>query len=123
MWSSFWGQLYIELNRNDKGNRKYILVEIEQYIETCLVPRLKKVAYSANWKNGTPKTRDTGISHAFKILRLESYEDTLNNLRLTRTPEQEAALQKADEAQRSEYMLGYFLDVESAGSASLLDVK
>ena len=68
------------------------------------------------------QNRNTGISHAFKIVRLESYEDTLNNLCLRRTREQERALQQADETQRAEYLLGYFLDVESAGSASLLDV-
>jgi adenine-specific DNA-methyltransferase len=46
----------------------------------------------------------------------------LNNLRLKRTPEQEAALKNAPEKARDDYLLGYFLDVESAGSASLLDL-
>lgn len=48
-------------------------------------------------------------------------EDTLNNLRLVRTPEQQAALNAAPEEARDGYLLSYFLDVESAGSASLLD--
>jgi adenine-specific DNA-methyltransferase len=61
----------------------------------------------------------TGV---FKIVRLESYEDTLNNLHLRRTPEQEAALAKGGETIRDQYLLGYFLDVESAGSKSLLDL-
>lgn len=116
------GHAVINLNREDKGDRKYILVEMGEHFDTVLVPRLKKVVYSTGWKDGKPQSRDTGISHAFKILRLESYEDTLNNLVLRRTPEQEAALQQRGERERAEYMLGYFLDVESAGSASLLNL-
>lgn len=118
------GHAVINLNRDGKEEkRKYVLVEMGDYFETVLVPRLKKVVYATNWKDGKPQTRNTGISHAFKIVRLESYEDTLNNLRLTQTPAQQAALAHADAQQHAEYMLGYFLDVESAGSASLLDVQ
>ncbi len=116
------GHAVINLNRQDHGNRKYLLAEMGEYFDTVLVPRLKKVVYSTDWKEGKPQSRDTGISHAFKIVRLESYEDTLNNLHLRRTPEQDAALAAAGESNRDQYLLGYFLDVESAGSASLLDV-
>ena len=116
------GHAVINLNREDKGDRKYILVEMGEHFDTVLVPRLKKVVYSTDWKDGKPQSRDTGISHAFKILRLESYEDTLNNLVLRRSPEQEAALRQQGAREQAEYMLGYFLDVESAGSASLLNL-
>lgn len=117
------GHAVIKLNREDAGSRKYILVEMGDHLDTVIAPRLKKVVYSTDWHNGKPQNRDTGISHAFKIVRLESYEDTLNNLRLQRTPEQIAVLQRADDHQRAEYLLGYFLDVESEGSASLLDTS
>jgi len=116
------GHAVISLNREDGGKRKYLLVEMGEYFDTVLVPRLKKVVYSTDWKDGKPQSRDTGISHAFKIVRLEGYEDTLNNLRLVRTPEQQAALNAAPEEAREGYLLSYFLDVESAGSASLLDL-
>nr|WP_281720115.1 DNA methyltransferase [Nitrosomonas nitrosa] len=115
------GHAVINLNREDDGTRRYMLVEMGAYFDTVLVPRLKKVVYSTDWKDGKPQNRNTGISHAFKIVRLEGYEDTLNNLRLKRTSEQEAALRSAPEKARDQYLLGYFLDVESAGSASLLD--
>ena len=82
----------ITINRHDRGKRKYVMVEMGDHFETIIVPRLKKVAYSSDWKDGKPSHRKTGISHGFKIVRLESYEDTLNNLHLRRTPEQEAAL-------------------------------
>ena len=61
-------------------------------------------------------------SGLFKYIRVESYEDTLNNLRLHRAPDQEAALANAGEPTRDQYLLSYFLDVESAGSKSLLDL-
>lgn len=112
----------IDMNRASEGHRKFVLAEMGEHFNTVLVPRLKKVVYSTDWKDGKPQTRNTGISHAFKIVRLESYEDTLNNLRLSRSAQQETALANATEAQRDAYILGYFLDVESAGSASLLDV-
>jgi adenine-specific DNA-methyltransferase len=116
-------QAVIACNRNDRGSRKYLIAEVEKYFESIIVPRLKKVAYSTDWRDGKPQTRDTGISHAFKVVRLESYEDSLNNLRLRRTPEQEAALRRVDDWRRDEYLLGYFLDVESARSKSLLDLS
>jgi adenine-specific DNA-methyltransferase len=115
------GHAVISLNRKDEGARKYILVEMGEHFNTVLVPRLKKVVYATDWRDGKPQNRDTGLSHAFKIVRLESYEDTLNNLHLRRTPAQEATLRQATADQRAEYLLGYFLDVESAGSASLLN--
>lgn len=117
------GHAIIDLNRENGGKRKYVLVEMGIYFETVLVPRLKKVAYSSDWKDGKPQNRNSGISHAFKIIRLESYEDALNNLQLKRTPEQDAALKAAPEKARDQYLLSYFLDVESAGSASLLDIN
>ena len=116
------GHAVMNLNRDDGGQRKFILVEMGAYFDTVLTRRLKKAVYSTDWKEGKPQTRNTGISHIFKIVRLESYEDTLNNLRLARTEEQKAALGKATDEQRDAYLLGYFLDVESEGSASLLDV-
>lgn len=111
----------INLNREDNGNRKYILVEMGHHFNGALKPRIQKVVYSNAWKAGQPL--DTkGISHCFKYLRLESYEDTLNNLTLARTPEQERALNASDKL-REDYMLRYFLDVESKGSQSLLNIE
>jgi adenine-specific DNA-methyltransferase len=97
------------------------LVETGDHLETVILPRLKKAAYSSTWKDGLPGSDNSGLSHAFKVIRLESYEDTLNNLRLRRIAAQEDVLAAGAE-QADEYMLGYFLDAETAGSPSLLDV-
>ena len=115
----------ISLEREGADRRRYILVEAAEYFDTLLIPRLKKVIYANDWKEGKPQSRNTGVSHACKVLRLESYEDTLNNLRLpARLPEaQELALQAASPAVRDEYTLGYMLELETQGSPSLLNVS
>lgn len=112
------GHAVINLNREDGGKRKYILVEMADYFDTVLKPRIAKVAYSENWKDGKPTARHTGISHCFKYIRLESYEDTLNNLELRRSAEQELTLfsQSTPQDFREQYMLNYMLDVESQNS-------
>ena len=71
----------INLNRSDSGNRKYVLVEMADYFDTVLKPRIQKVAYAADWKEGKPVPGSPGQSHLFHYIRLESYEDSLDNLR------------------------------------------
>jgi len=110
----------INLNREDGGPRKYILVEMGKYFDTVLVPRIKKVVYSKDWKDGKPVSRE-GISHMFKYIRLESYEDALANIRLSRTEAQRTLLEGA-EGFRESYMLKYMLDIESKGSQTLLNI-
>lgn len=111
----------INTNQQDRGRRKYILVEVGKHFETTIVPRIQKVVYSTNWRGGKPQNRNTGISQTFKILRLESYEDALNNLELKRTEEQGRLLETYPQM-REDYLLSYMLDVESRGSASLLNI-
>lgn len=111
----------INLNREDNGSRKYALVEMGGYFDTVLKPRVQKAAYSKDWKDGKPITRD-GLSHCFKYIRLESYEDTLNNLLLPK----DAAVDTKNPANSDlarEYVLKYWLDFETAGSPSLLNVS
>jgi len=115
------GHAVINLNRDDQGKRKYILVEQGNYFDTVLKPRIQKVVYSADWKDGKAVAPETGISHAFKVLRIESYEDTLNNLELRRTAGQDRQLSALPESVRDEYLMSYMLDIESRGS--LLSVE
>ena len=109
------GHAVINLNREDNGHRKYILVEMGQYFNTVLKPRLQKVIHSKDWKDGHPVSRQ-GSSHLFQYLALESYEDTLNNLTLTQTPAQAQALAQATPNVREEYQLRYNLHFESRDS-------
>jgi adenine-specific DNA-methyltransferase len=86
------GHAVLEINRNSRENRKYILVDMGDFFDTVIKPRITKVIYSQSWKDGKPTTLNTGISHMFKYIRLESYEDTLNNLELKRTEAQQSLL-------------------------------
>ena len=114
------GHAVINLNREDNGKRKYILVEQNNYFDTVLKPRIQKVIYSKDWKDGKPVSRE-GLSHCFKTLRLESYEDTLNNLVLKADSSRDTALANNADLQR-DYLLNYFLDVETQASQSLLNI-
>lgn len=118
----------IALNREDNGNRKYILVEQGEYFDTVIKPRIQKVVYSADWKEGKPTNPESGISHCLKVVKLESYEDTLNNLELVRKgaqqtllAEQQASTKPDDQNAYSDYLMHYMLELESKDS--LLNVK
>ena len=115
------GQAALAENRKDTGKRKYILADKNEYFETILKPRLQKVVYSADWKDGTPTTPETGISHAFKVLKIEGYEDALNNLDLKRSDAQASLLEGFSAEKRDDYLMRYMLDVEAKGS--LLSVQ
>ena len=111
----------INLNREDGGSRKYVLIEMAKYFDTVLLPRIKKVVYSKDWSNGKPISRNTGISQMFKYIRLESYEDSLANIELKRMPVQQDLLEKSSSFLES-YMLKYMLESEAKGSPSLLNI-
>ena len=109
----------ISLNRKDQGKRGYTLVEMGDHFDTVLKPRIQRVIYSADWRDGKPTTLETGISHGFKYLRLESYEDALNNLDLgeDRAPD---LLGLGDQV-REDFLFSYLLDVETRGHLLNLD--
>lgn len=126
------GHAVINLNRIDEGKRKFILVEMGNYFDKVLLPRIKKIIFAPEWKKGKPTRmateqeveRSPGI---VKVIRLESYEDTLNNLEIRRTSEQQTLLDfaeaRGEDGFKEEYMLRYMLDVETRGSQSLLNVE
>ncbi len=115
------GHAVVALNRSDRGKRKYLLIEQGEYFDLVTKPRMQKVVYSEAWKNGKPVSPEKGISHCFKVLKLESYEDTLNNLQLRRASAQGDLLNTLPQQAKDDYLLNYLLDVESRGS--LLSVE
>jgi adenine-specific DNA-methyltransferase len=97
------------------------------YFDTVLKPRIQKVAFADEWRDGRPvlppngqtQLLSTGQSHMFQYIRLESYDDTFHNIRFRKTDgPQLSLLQEMDD-----YFLGYLLDHETAGSPTLLDVE
>lgn len=79
----------IRLNRYDGGYRKYIAVEMGKYFETTTLPRIKKVVFSDKWSNGKPiKSEEQTEPHLFQYIKLEQYEDSLNNIEIHNTAPQ-----------------------------------
>ena len=115
----------IQANREDGGQRKFFIVEMGHYFEWLTKPRILKALYASDWKAGVPRSND-GKSALLKVIRLESYEDALNNLVLEGDPIQRFLLEmseaKGSDGLREQYVLRYMLDVEARGSHSLLNV-
>jgi adenine-specific DNA-methyltransferase len=114
------GHAVINLNREDGGRRRFILVEMGDYFDTVLLPRLLKVSYTPEWKEGKPKRTATAEEVArsprlIKVLRLESYEDALNNIDFDDGAGQPAL-------RFDDYLLQYMLRWETRHSATLLTV-
>ena len=113
----------INLNREDDGKRKYILVEQGEYFDTVLKPRVQKVVYAENWKDGKPQADKEsslhGVPQIVKVLKLESYEDTLNNLVLKDNGDLFA---KLNDGAKEDYLLRYMLADQSRDSLLNTDV-
>lgn len=106
----------LNLNKESSGNRKYILVEMGEYFDTVTKPRIQKIMYSNDWKDGKPQSKD-GQSHIFKYITLEQYEDTLNNIEFR---DENSVQRKLDGF--SDYVLHYMLDFETADSPCRLNI-
>ena len=108
----------LALNRKDGGGRNFILVEMGQYFDTALLPRIKKVIYAPEWDTGRPKRMPTEEEIAYspsiiKYIRLESYEDSLNNIHFDEQTGQSAL--KLDK-----YLVRYMLEWETKRSKVFL---
>ena len=117
------GHAVINLNREDGGRRKFILVEMGEYFDTVLLPRIKKIAFTPEWRDGKPKRVATPEEaerspRIVKYMRVESYEDALNNIAFD-----DAAAQLNLAARFDDYLIKYMLQWETKDSATLLNVK
>jgi len=115
------GHAVINLNREDGGRRRFILVEMADYFDTVLLPRIKKATFTPEWKDGKPRRMAT-VEEAerspriVKVIRLESYEDALNNIAFDEASGQQAM-------QFDDYLLQYMLRWETRASETLLNVE
>ena len=96
----------IKINKTDNGSRKYLLAEMGNYFDVATRTRVEKAIYSEDWSNGKPVSRK-GVSQCFKYIRLEQYEDTLNNLEVN---------DGFGQGNNESYMLRYMLDTETRDS-------
>ena len=105
----------INLNRQDGGTRKYILVEMGHHFDTVLKPRVMKAIYAEKWKDGKPVSRESRLSQFIKYQRIESYEDALNNIEFAETDDAPSLF--------NEHRLSYMLDMETRESPTFLNVE
>jgi len=126
------GESVIQLNREGDCSRRVILIEAGEHFDSLLVPRVRKSTYSPDWDAGRPNRYATDAEAArsprlIKLVRLESYEDVLNNLSVKRTEAQQSLLEATDSSGegglREDYLLRYMLEVETRGSVSLLNLR
>jgi adenine-specific DNA-methyltransferase len=111
------GHAVMAMNRDDEVTgeaRKYVLVEMGDIFSGVMLPRLKKVAFSSEWKDGVPQASDS-MSHVIQYHRLESYEDALNNIEVKHPDTELSLLDRFDD-----YALRYMLPHETEESETLL---
>lgn len=111
------GHSVIQINRELGTSHNFVLVEMGEHFDSVLRPRILKSAYASEWNDGKPVTRDS-VSCLIKYIRLESYEDTLNNLAF-----RDSLLASGETAFRQEYMLRYWLEFETKDSPALLNLE
>jgi len=104
-----------------KLGRKWIAVEMGGQFETVIQRRLKLVLNGE--ASGVSKDVKFSGGGFYKYMHLESYEDTLNNLMLRDLSKQQQDMLEDNDELREEYMLGYWMDLETAGSPSLLNIE
>ncbi len=104
------------LNQEDEGNRKCILCEQGNYVYSIIIPRIKKVAYSFDWKTGKPENQN-GLGIFIKYQRLEQYEEALENIAFN------PGIDTAQGAlQFNDYIPKYFLYFETSESNTFLNL-
>jgi adenine-specific DNA-methyltransferase len=124
------GHAVVNLNRADGGHRRFTLVDMGEYFNSVLVPRIAKVMYTPEWKDGKPKRLATKeeaerMPQLVKVLRLESYEEALHNV-ASDTNQQRTA--RRDHAHRSaggdeEYRIRYLVSLRLEASDTMLNLE
>ena len=114
----------IDMNREDNGRRKFVLVDAGDHFNTVLLPRVKKVIYSPEWQDGKPSRQATTeeLEHGPRLVkyqRIESYEDTLENIEFAGPDEEkQGELELAERL--TKIMPRYELEWETRGCATRL---
>jgi len=105
----------LNLNKRCDSERKFILIDMADYFETFLKPRVEKIMFSSKWKGGLPISNE-GVSHMFKYVYLEQYEDTLNNITFRAF---DKTIQETLDSFK-DYFLRFMLDYETRESPTRL---
>ena len=101
-----------------KMNRKWLGVESSNFFDALPLTRMKLVLFGE--KGGVSDVEEWKGGGFFKYIRLESYEDTLDSLKVTPRSSEQEELLTGNPALAEDYRLRYALGEETAGSACLL---
>ncbi|EGQ7969418.1 site-specific DNA-methyltransferase [Vibrio cholerae] len=107
------GHAVINLIREQGVRHKQLLVEMGAHFDDVLLPRIMKAIYSDNWNKGVA-VEPNGVSYIAKVIKVESYEDTLNNISLSKKNADLFDLMSSQVAE--DYLLKYMLGEESKSS-------
>lgn len=102
------------INLKNNTRMKFKLVEQGEYFNTVIIPRIQKMSCTLDWKGGKPANIQGGGSQLVKVVTLESYEDTLNNISLSKKNADLFGLISSEAS--DDYLLKYMLEEESKGS-------
>lgn len=124
----------VNLNREARGERKFLLVEQSAYFDTLTLPRIAKLMTAPEWKDGQPKPElqhdDQGDPEHWsrrtlplvRVLRLERYEDSLNALDFSATAA-DGDTGNLLAASADEHLIRYWLQDDSAGQPVRLSTQ
>jgi len=131
------GHAAVHLNREDGEERRFIMIEMADSFDKVILPRIQKVMYCPDWKDGQPvdypQPSLDGMwpdwvertPRLVKVLRLEAYEDSLHNLSTAETTakEQERAEAFQQTLGAEAYRLRYLARLPLEASDTMLDVE
>ena len=108
------GDAAIQLIKEEDYDLKFILIEMGEYFNSILKPRIIKKIYSQNWKDGKPEDSDGLPKRIIKYHSLEQYEDSILNI--------EFQPQNNKIEQIQDYFITYMLNFESKSNNVFLSI-
>lgn len=86
----------LRLNSKDNGKRKFIAIEMGEHFEKIILPRIKKLIFSKDWKNREAQTNGS-LNAIFKYYELEQYEQILRSTKYSDVPLDYLKSKKSDD--------------------------
>ena len=103
----------MELNAELSHNHRFILIEMGEYFENVLKERVKKLIYSAQWKEGKPMNISKSGGKIVKYHTLEQFEDSVLNIQLKEVKNNDFV---------ENYQIKYMYPFESKDSDGFLNI-
>jgi adenine-specific DNA-methyltransferase len=121
----------INLNREDGGTRRFVLVEQSRHVLVTALPRIMKAIYCPSWKDGRPQDYPSPSLFGWpewvqrsprliQVVRLESFEDSLHNVVL-KEPGQQTGAVNAPARSGTRGALRYRVSPSLSGAGALFD--